>query len=155
MSAIPNPSVARAAIPPDTRTSAAFAFYYVVYLVVVLSPTALLLGFFCMVVPRFKEIFKDFKTSLPGLTTWLLIVADFIRSGWWIPIAFVALALPLLLAWMTSRQPYRVYRVISVLIAIIVMLTSSMFTMVCGMTALFLPLIKLIQSVSGGEGGGN
>jgi type II secretory pathway component PulF len=149
-----HPSTAPSFTPPDVRTPASFLYYYVVYLAIVLIPTVFLLSYFLVVVPPFKEIFKDFKTTLPPFTEWTIYLAYLVRSGLWVLIVLAALVLPLLPASITVRQPYRFNRVAYVLIAVILMLT---FNMICGLleaAALFQPLIKLIQSVSGGENGG-
>jgi type II secretory pathway component PulF len=141
----------RPPLPPDAQTPASFLFYYFVYLVIVLIPAAWILAYFLAVVPHFKEVFKDFKTTLPAFTIWTLRLADLFRAGLWVPVVMAAFAAPALLASLTVRQSYRLHRVTYVLIALIVAL---MFNLICGAlqaAALFLPLIKLIQSVSGGS----
>jgi type IV pilus assembly protein PilC len=56
-----------------------------IYPSVVISFSVLIVtGIMIFVVPKFKEIFKDFKTSLPALTEFLLQTSDFIAKqyGW-------------------------------------------------------------------------
>ena len=136
---------------PGTRPTASFPLYYVVYLAIVMVPTVLLLGYFILLTPHFQEIFKDFKTTLPAFTEWTLRLAYLVRGGLWIPIVLVALALPVLPAWITVRQIHRPNRVMYVLMGVILMLLCNLIGGIFGVAALFLPLVKLIHSVSGGE----
>ncbi len=41
-------------------------------------------GIMMFVVPRFRDIFRDFRTTMPALTLWLMAVADFMANhyGW-------------------------------------------------------------------------
>jgi type IV pilus assembly protein PilC len=59
-----------------------------IYPAVVISFSVLIVtGIMIFVVPKFREIFKDFKTSLPALTEWLMAISDWIamQYGWlWI-----------------------------------------------------------------------
>jgi hypothetical protein len=151
MSVAANPMNRSSHAAPDAQTPASFLYYYLVYLLIVMIPTVMLLAYFLFVAPSFKEIFRDFKTTLPTFTTWTLVLSNFVRSGAWILILLAALALPLVPAAITVRQPYRLNRVMYVLVAIILMLIFNMIWGFLGATALFLPLVKLIQSVSGGE----
>ncbi len=52
--------------------------------VVILFSVLIVTGIMIFVVPKFREIFKDFKTSLPMLTEILLAVSDWIAAqyGW-------------------------------------------------------------------------
>jgi type II secretory pathway component PulF len=132
------------------KRQASLLYYYLVYLAIVMMPTVLVLAFFLLVVPHFKEVFRDFKTTLPLFTEWTLVLADFVRSGFWIAIMATALAVPLLPAALTVRQVHRPARVMYVLIALVLMLTVSLIGGIVGAATLYLPLVKLIQSVSGG-----
>ena len=51
---------------------------------VIMFSILIVTGIMMFVVPRFADIFKDFRTTLPGLTVALMQVADFIahRHGW-------------------------------------------------------------------------
>jgi len=48
--------------------------------VVITFSLLIVTGIMIFVVPKFKEIFKDFKTSLPALTELLLTTSDFVAS---------------------------------------------------------------------------
>lgn len=52
--------------------------------VVVTFALLIVTGIMMFVVPKFREIFRDFHTTLPALTQWLIDTADFIanRYGW-------------------------------------------------------------------------
>jgi len=52
--------------------------------VVITFSLLIVMGIMMFVVPRFQEIFKDFKADLPTLTVYLMATADFIahRYGW-------------------------------------------------------------------------
>ena len=52
-----------------------------IYPVVVISVAVLIVtGIMVFVVPRFKEIFKDFDTKLPGPTVFLMTMSDFVAG---------------------------------------------------------------------------
>jgi type IV pilus assembly protein PilC len=52
--------------------------------VVITFSVLIVTGIMIFVVPKFREIFKDFKTSLPALTEWLLAISSWIADdfGW-------------------------------------------------------------------------
>jgi type IV pilus assembly protein PilC len=52
--------------------------------VVITFSVLIVTGIMIFVVPKFREIFKDFKTSLPALTEWLLAISGWIADdfGW-------------------------------------------------------------------------
>lgn len=52
--------------------------------VVIIFSVLIVTGIMIFVVPKFREIFKDFRTSLPTLTEWLLATSDWIamQYGW-------------------------------------------------------------------------
>src|SRR5262249_31920266 len=56
-----------------------------IYPSVVISFSVLIVtGIMIFVVPKFQEIFKDFKTSLPAMTEYLLLISNWIAAeyGW-------------------------------------------------------------------------
>lgn len=56
-----------------------------IYPTVVITFSVLIVtGIMIFVVPKFQEIFKDFKTTLPPLTDWLIRISDIIANqyGW-------------------------------------------------------------------------
>src|SRR5437762_11188643 len=63
------------------------------------------------VIPKFEQIFKDFKVNLPDVTRYLLIVSRWFANdyGWAYLIAFPFVFLPLLkLAKMSDGDKYAV-----------------------------------------------
>lgn len=52
--------------------------------VVVIFSVLIVVGIMIFVVPKFREIFRDFRTNLPALTEWLLATSDWIAAqyGW-------------------------------------------------------------------------
>ena len=105
-------------------------------------------------VPKFREIFKDFKTTLPALTMWLIDFSDFVANGFgWIVLLLLPLFLPapvlvldLTCEARTARVLRRVYTAL-----LIVVFVAFVGTLILGIG---LPYIKLSQAVSHGEPGG-
>lgn len=106
------------------------------------------------VVPRFREIFKHFKTNLPALTEWLLSLSDFVANQYgWIPLLLLPFLLPLPILALdltceanTARVLRRIYTALLIFVFV-----AFILTLILGIG---LPHIKLIQSVSGEEAGG-
>jgi len=147
-STVPPPAL-RAGSRPDF--AGLFAFHYILHLLLTLFPLALCLGFFLLVAPKFQEIFKDFRTTLPLFTQYTMALAYYVRSGLWVVIVLGGLTLPLLSAWISSRQPTRRDRAMWAFFVFNIMFLLTLLGVILGGLALYLPLIKLIQSVSGGE----
>ncbi len=56
-----------------------------IYPAVVISFSVLIvMGIMMFVVPKFQDIFRDFKTTLPAITTYLIHTADFYRAPAWV-----------------------------------------------------------------------
>ncbi len=62
-------------------------------------------GIMIFVVPKFREIFNDFRTSLPALTEWLLGLSDWIATGgtWPVPGWVVIVCAPIAI-WMFIKM---------------------------------------------------
>jgi len=110
------------------------------------------------VVPRFEAIFKDFAVKLPLATQWLLIASRWTTGGLWA----LFLVMPVLFGFLVARvQPvgpepedpeeahgprrrwpgsWWMFRLAMMAILAIVLVTVF---------ALFLPMVTLIQAVSG------
>ena len=107
----------------------------------------LLIAAFVLVVPRFKEVFRDFRTSLPTLTMLLLNASDLIAHHYgWIPMLTIPFIVPIPMLLVegvcqpnTARRLRRFYNLF-----LIVGFCLLVFTMSWG---LMMPLIKLIESV--------
>jgi type II secretory pathway component PulF len=143
------------ATPPALPTSRASApIFYLIYLALTLFPVVTVLVFLLRVLPAFKDVFKDFKSTLPKFTEHMLELSDMVvYSGGWIAILLVALAVPILPARWSARQSSRMTRFNRVFLAFNVLFLFNLILLSLGATALFLPLVKLVRSVSGADPG--
>jgi type II secretory pathway component PulF len=105
------------------------------------------------VAPVFGNIFRESKTTLPAMTEWLLDMSDFFRAGGWIVPIIAAIGIAFIPTTITARIPDRAHRVLCVLIYLILVLMLILLETSTLAVALFLPMVKLIQSLSGGGGG--
>ena len=65
-----------------------------IYVVFMLFATSTLItGLMIFVVPKFREIFRDFRTTLPPLTEFVIGVSNFVADDWGIVTALVILAI--------------------------------------------------------------
>jgi type II secretory pathway component PulF len=107
--------------------------------------------FLVYAVPPFRDIFKDFKTTLPSSTLQLFVISDRCAGGMWVLALPIVLLLPAIPSWLTQRST-TVHKGIAVgLNYLCIILVASSLTMGAGTFALFEPLKKLISSVN--EGG--
>jgi hypothetical protein len=106
------------------------------------------LGLFCWVLPRFDQIFKDFKTSLPAVTWLYLLASRICRNdfGWLVP-ALIPL-LPLAVdhfngnRWTVNGVSRRTRILFATFMALAVL------GLVFAVFAMFSPMIALISAVS-------
>lgn len=103
-----------------------------------------------LIVPRFEMVFKDFKTELPWITKLVLQISRWTTNGYgWVVILplIVAAVLPGVLLDLnsTTGTGARIYRRVMVRLLLLAML------IVVGIVifACFMPMISLIDSVSG------
>ncbi len=76
-------------------------------IVVVLFAGGIVSGIMVKVIPKFKEIFEDFGTALPGVTTALITVSDWFVSGrppGWAVVLFAPVGLLLLFKLIRSSK---------------------------------------------------
>jgi type IV pilus assembly protein PilC len=108
-----------------------------------------------LVVPRFEQIFKDFGTKLPALTQVVLQLARITASGGWVALTLLPVIAGFLGALIPPEEPLpevteggrrRRRRMTVVMRATVLILF-----VIAGVTilALFLPMISLINAVSG------
>jgi type II secretory pathway component PulF len=147
------------AAPPDSMSPPAqskspLIIIYLLYLFMLAIPFAWLMTIIVFGVPYFREIFKDFKIALPALTEQLLSLSVILQSPLvWIPLVLILLALPLAPAFLQTRFKTTTQQVTAfMMITLVVMALSFSATMVI-QVALFLPIVKLVESVSGGTPG--
>lgn len=126
---------------------------YVGQLIVAVITVGVISGALLLVVPKFHEIFNDFRTSLPTLTEWCLNTSDFFCHGGFLlaPVLILLFPVPLTLlgACLRERKSTKWLLTAGILIQILLLI----FSLLMMVLALGLPLIKLIQAVSGGESG--
>jgi hypothetical protein len=110
-------------------------------------------GMLLFIVPGYVEIFRDFKTSLPTLTMWLVVAAGYAREplGWMVGILLL-MVLPVLVGFFVSwpaerwRRARRGAAVLVVGFLFVVLFLGGTYA------TLQLPLIKMTQSISGSSG---
>jgi hypothetical protein len=105
-------------------------------------------------VPRFDQIFRDFKTDMPAVTKLLLVIARGCAQSYiWIPALAVIVLLPFgltRLCWFDRPEPAiarRRQRRICAAMLFIGLMGAMLF--VAGLLA---PMVSLIQTVSGPSG---
>ena len=97
------------------------------------------------VIPRFEQIFKDFKMDLPGPTKLLLAISRWFTNNYgWAVSAVACTALAVGLAFLDGRARRR-GRWFYPLLAALVFVGVVVFVVI----ALFLPMITLVEGISG------
>ena len=97
-------------------------------------------------VPRFKKMFADFATELPGPTVLVLHISDFLVSYWFLVVPLLVLLFAGLIVWIWLAD----WR--SGLVAGILLILAVLTCFAGLVLTLFMPLTKLIQSAKGGGG---
>lgn len=102
-----------------------------------------------VMVPRYKDIFKDFGARLPAPTMFLLDVSDFFGRGFgWAILWGLVIAIPIAVARLRPWPPRRPARGAAVSISVAIVLSGAMVTVTYFLVVL--PMVTLIQSVSSG-----
>ena len=113
-------------------------------------------GVLMLYVPKFKQIFADFKLQLPTVTQLLLEISD-AASGWGslvfvvIPIAMGFLT-PRLWSQTTALDPHRAARTLHRLVAVLVVLCFTLGLILFTTIAVMMPMISLIEGISSNNG---
>jgi len=123
--------------------------YYILFLIATALSTFVVIGFLLFVMPWMKEIFKDFRTSLPAVTEWVLTIAEFCHDGWWLAVLPVAFAVPFLGAKIVADQKSEALKVIVAMLFFLLLFIAMTGFLVAMTLAIFLPLVKLVQSING------
>jgi type II secretory pathway component PulF len=131
-----------------------FPLYYTLYTFLTLVPALLMIVALVFIAPQFKEVFKDFKTTLPVMTIATLQLSDAFRTGFWIVPLLLAMLLPILPARSSARQEQGSRRLTLALLYAALMAAVTVLVVIIFAFSLYLPFYHLIQSVSGGAGGG-
>jgi hypothetical protein len=105
--------------------------------------------------PYFRNIFSDFKTSLPLPTEYLLAFYDLYFDDFlWVGAVALAFIAPLPIGALRQRcrcdttGPATAVFIIAEIVALMLLLIVAL---IVSWACLLLPLVKLIQSVSGGS----
>lgn len=100
-------------------------------------------------VPRFEEIFRDFGTRLPTPTVLLLNASRFFGMDYgWVIFWVIAAVVPVAVARIRPWPPR--HRGLGATVSVIVMGMLLGLTLIAVYAALMLPMVSLIQQVSGG-----
>ncbi len=103
-----------------------------------------------VMIPRYKDIFKDFGERLPLATQWLLDVSEFFgRSFGWAILWGLVITIPIAVARLRPWPSRRPSRGAAVSIVLAIVLSGAMVAVTY--ILLVLPMITLIQSVSSGS----
>jgi hypothetical protein len=112
----------------------------------------LLLAFLLLAVPKFEQIFKDFKTELPFVTRLLLGVSRWVCSDYgWVFMTPAVVALPILLGCLIGlgARSQAAYRSRTRWARLLVYMTIILVVLMT-VWSLFAPMIALVNSVSSG-----
>ena len=106
-----------------------------------------LIVMFCIVMPRVEQIFKDFRTELPGITKLLLIFGRWFREGGWLLSLPLFVGVPIVLSLLIPRQDplrgrHRFWRLFNITFAAM-LLIAVLYAL-----AALVPMVNLIQTVS-------
>lgn len=103
-----------------------------------------LLAFFAMVVPRFKQMYVDMKVRLPAVSQVMLDLSDLVLTdfGW-----ALLLLLPFVLAVLFRKRAIRGRW------ARLIFLVFYFGMAILAILALFMPMISLIEGISGSSSG--
>lgn len=108
-----------------------------------------------LIVPRLEVVFKDFKTELPGITKWILQFSRTVASSWFVAMPLLTAifgGLPFVLTAIAraGANNHADYKNRLRWLNLVVLLIGTLFTLVF-VLALFLPVIRLVDSVSAGS----
>jgi len=102
-----------------------------------------------VMVPRFEEIFRDFGTKLPTPTVVLLNASRFFGMDYgWVLFWVIAAVVPVVVARSRPWPPR--HRGLGLTVSVIVSGVLIGLTLLAVYVALMLPMVSLIQTVSGG-----
>jgi hypothetical protein len=130
-----------------------FILIYWLYVALLAVPTAAWLVAVSVWAPPFKDIFRDFKTTLPTSTELLFRLQYALESPLsWVLIAAAVFAAAVPLALLTARRRTPTGQA-AAFIAVTLALTIVGFAVIdLSLTALVAPLLRIMHSVSGGGG---
>jgi hypothetical protein len=95
-----------------------------------------------VIMPRFEQIFKDFKVSLPLITQLGLMLCHLIARGGWTILLVAPACVPVFIPRSDRRPPAAWFFIVAGYAAMVLSLVFML-------TAVFLPMFTLIGAVSG------
>src|SRR5439155_18357126 len=110
---------------------------------------ALISRLMVMVVPHFETAFKDFGARLPAVTQLVLDISRWFRGRGWIPVCLIPFVVGLIVPFLLPAEPGQ--RRIGAEWVFIVLLCLAIAIGLFVAVALYMPMITLMQSVSGGK----
>lgn len=99
---------------------------------------------------QFKQIFIDFGMKLPLITQFLLGVMEWLRETYLLPLLLFPVIGGFTLPLIDYALPAQNRRVLRGSIGLIIMLVMTLIITLVVVVGLFLPIISLIQGMSGG-----
>ena len=121
-----------------TRSASIFS---IVRFILTSAVMAVLLTIFLLVIPRLETVYNDFGTKLPWITQLVLDISRFLRTPLgWVAAAFVVGIVALMIAVLPIRGRWLRLLILFVLALIVIALGA----------AVLLPIVNLIENISGG-----
>jgi type IV pilus assembly protein PilC len=102
-----------------------------------------------VVVPKFEDIFKDFKAELPGMTKWFLSASRWFGGYGWVLLWLLPILAPIAITRLRRRPGY-VRSPMPLAISISLTVLAIMAILITSYVALMLPMVDLLQTISGG-----
>ena len=128
-----------------------FVPFYAVYFCLLLLPDVVSAWLLFWCIPSLKEVFKDFNTTLPLLTQYILSFADFLASPFVWPVGVLAvIGGPWLLAKFTIRFRMPMQRLTAAIMIMLLVMFLTLSEWMLVQMAMSMPLVRLFQSVTVG-----
>lgn len=129
-----------------------FGVLYVGQFVAALLLMGFLGGLMLFVLPKFREVYNDFRAPLPLMTEWLMVFGDWYAArGGWVVTPLVAMLVPLPVAWRYRGVSDRKVIAVIILVSVGVQLVVTLVVVLGIVHACFLPLDRMIEAVPGGR----
>jgi hypothetical protein len=138
-------------VAPRTSRLPAFIGYWFVYGIMFLLPVGLFAYAVGVWVPEVREIYKDFKTTLPRMTEWVISASDNVATiPFWVIAVLSAGLASALLAAITALMPRGFLRASISTLSMLGILILTVVESLLLYSAIWDPLLRLVRSVQGG-----
>ncbi len=126
----------------------AFLGYWFAFSIMMLMPVGLFVYAVGVWVPQVKPVYRDFKTTLPRLTEWLVAQADSVSSvPFWVEVILAVGLLSLVLAAVTALMPRGFLRASIAMVSMLIVLGLTVAETVVLYNGIWDPFLKLIRSI--------